>query len=248
MAKTPAIVLSSGGLHSLVAAGLAAREHRIALLHLQDGRQSAGHASAAFDKQVAHFQPLKSWSIPVPALRATSLPPENAGVIHSTSSDPYGPLIPLRDLHLLTVAAGFARQLRAETIIWGAQFDSKQADALARNIELVQVFNTLMDLHNGETPLSVRTPLMGLDDHQVIELGYQIGVPFAASWTCQMPVENPCMSCPACARRTRMFRAAQLADPLVVRVRPGAAVTAAPVAMPPAAPQAAPQTVPLAAP
>jgi 7-cyano-7-deazaguanine synthase len=239
MAKTPAIVLSSGGLHSLVAAGLAAREHRIALLHLQDGRQSAVRAAAAFEKQVAHFQPLKSWSVAVPALRQTSMPPENAGVIHSTSSDPYAPLIPLRDLHLLTVAAGFARMLRAETIIWGAQFDSKQADALARNIELVQMFNNLMDLQNAETPLTVRTPLMGLDDYQVIELGHQIGVPFAASWTCQMAVDNPCMSCPACARRTRMFRAAQLADPLVIKGRPGspgtaasAAVTSPPVSVP----------------
>jgi 7-cyano-7-deazaguanine synthase len=221
MAKTPAIVLSSGGVHSLVAAGLAAREYRIALVHVQDGRVPAAQAAKAFEKQVAHFQPLKSWTVAAPALRQTSLPPENAGMIHSTCSDPYAPLIPLRELHLLTVAAGFARQLRADTVIWGAQFEQKQTDALARNIELVQVFNTLMDVQNPEAPLTVRTPLMGLEDQQVIELGYQIGVPFAASWTCQMAVETPCMSCPACARRTRSFRTAQLVDPLVVKGKAG---------------------------
>ena len=36
MAKSVALVLSSGGLHSLVAAGIAAREYRIAILHVQE--------------------------------------------------------------------------------------------------------------------------------------------------------------------------------------------------------------------
>jgi 7-cyano-7-deazaguanine synthase in queuosine biosynthesis len=38
--------------------------------------------------------------------------------------------------------------------------------------------------------------------------------PVAAGGT---PLDAPCMSCPACARRIRAFRAAQLADPLVVK-------------------------------
>ena len=61
----------------------------------------------------------------------------------------------------------------------------------------------------------MKTPLMGLEDRRVIELGYQMGLPFNASWSCQMPNTETIMSCPACARRTRSFRAAQLADPLV---------------------------------
>jgi 7-cyano-7-deazaguanine synthase in queuosine biosynthesis len=59
---------------------------------------------------------------------------------------------------------------------------------------------------------------MGLDDAQVVELGYQMGLPLNFSWTCQLPNNDaPCMSCPACARRTRAFRAAQLPDPLVTK-------------------------------
>ncbi|HVX83580.1 MAG TPA: 7-cyano-7-deazaguanine synthase [Phycisphaerae bacterium] len=217
MAKTTAVVLSSGGLRSLVAAGIAAREHRIALLHIQDGRPTAAQAAIAFEKQIAHFQPLKAWNVPAPALRQTALPVESAGVIHSTSSDPHTPLIPLRDIHLLTIAAAFARQLRADTVIWGAQFDQKQPDAIARNVEFLQMLTALFDLYAPEAPVTIKTPLMGLEDQQVIELGYQIGTPFNASWTCQMAIDAPCMSCPACARRTRSFRCAQLVDPLVSR-------------------------------
>ncbi|MGN6368345.1 MAG: 7-cyano-7-deazaguanine synthase [Phycisphaerae bacterium] len=215
MPKAIALILSSGGLHSLVAAALASREYRIALLHLRDARAPEAQAANAFDKQVAHFKPFRSWAIDAQHLRQMSWPPETAGVVHSTGSDPYSNLIPLRDLQLLTIGAGFARQIHASVLIWGAQLDQKQADALARNIELVQIFNQLLDLYSTETPLTLKTPLMGLEDQQVIELGYQMAAPFAASWSCQMNLEFPCMSCPACARRLRAFRAAQLADPLL---------------------------------
>ena len=79
---------------------------------------------------------------------------------------------------------------------------------------MVQIFNQMIELLSVESPLTLKTPLMGLEDQQVIELAYQMAAPLTASWTCQMDLEFPCMSCPACARRTRAFRAAQLADPL----------------------------------
>jgi 7-cyano-7-deazaguanine synthase len=217
MAKAAAVVLSSGGLHSLVTAALAAREYRVALLHIQDGRPTAKQAAAAFEKQVGHFRPIKSWNIDGGFLRQMTMPPETAGLVHATCSDPFAGLLPTRELQFLTIAAGYARQLKAAAIFWGTQLDQKQSEAVARNIELVQLFNQMMELMSPDSPLTLRTPLMGLEDSQVVELGYQMGVPFGASWTCQMPVEAPCMSCPACARRARSFRGAQLGDPLVVK-------------------------------
>jgi len=218
MAKMPAIVLSSGGLHSLIAAGLASREYRVGLLHLKDGRASAKQAADAFDRQVAHFKPMKSWSIDASYLRHMALPPEMAGLVTSTGSDAQAALVPLRELQYLIVAAGFAVQIRATTVFWGVQYDQRAADALARVVELVHVMNQLLEIMNPESPIVVKTPLMGLEDQQVIELGYQMGIPLNLSWTCQMANnETPCMSCPACARRLRAFRAAQLADPLVAK-------------------------------
>jgi len=219
MPKASALVLSSGGLRSLVTAGLANREYRVAMLHLRDGRVPALQAAEAFDRQVAHFKPVRSWSVDAPHIRQMSLAPETAGVITSTSSDPYAGLIPLRELQLLTIAAGFARQVHASVIFWGVQIDPKQPDVLAKNIELVHIFNDLLVLLNGENELALKTPLVGLEDQQVIELGYQMGLPLNASWSCQMAITQPCMSCPACVRRIRAFRAAQLADPLVAKTK-----------------------------
>ncbi len=219
MPKALAVVLSSGGLHSLVTLALASREYRVILLHVADGRVTAKQAAAAFEKQAAHFKPMRSWTINASYLRNMSLPPENAGLIHSTGSDPQSNRIPMRDVQLLSIAAGAAKQSRASVILWGIQHEQKQGDLLARNMELVQVYNQLLELSSAEIPLIVKTPLMGLDDHQVVELGFQMAVPFAASWTCQTPLENPCMSCPACRRQHRAFRVAQLMDPLTQKAK-----------------------------
>jgi 7-cyano-7-deazaguanine synthase len=217
MPKAVAVVLSSGGLHSLVTAALAAREYRIAMVHVRDGRATEKQAAAAFEKQVAHFKPIKTWNLDGSIVRQMSLPPETTGRIFATCSDMHAGLLPTRELQFVALAAGYARQIHASAIFWGAQIEQKQTDALARNIEMVQLFNQMMDLVSPESPLVVKTPLVGLEDQQVIELGYQMGAPFQASWTCQTAMAIPCMSCAACARRTRSFRAAQLADPLVVK-------------------------------
>lgn len=217
MAKAPAVVLSSGGLHSLVCAGVASREYRVALLHIKDGRVTGDQALAAFERQAAAYKPLKTWILDASHLPAMRLPPETAGVSTSTGSDAHAALVPLRELQYLTIAAGFAKQIKASTVFWGVQHDAKAGEAVVKTIELVQLVNQTLELlgEPGGEGLHVRTPLLGLEDGQVVELGYQIGAPFAASWTCQTPLSSPCMSCPACTRRVRAFRAAGLADPLV---------------------------------
>ena len=215
MPKPAALVLSSGGLHSLITAAIAAREYRVALLHIRDGRTTAKQAGLAFDKQVAHFKPFKSWTVEAPHLRQMALPAENTAGASATGSDATAGLIPLRELQFFAMAAGFAKQIHASVIMWGVHFEQKQADAVGHNIEFVQLANALLELLSPDVAITLKTPLMGLEDQQVIELGYQMGVPFSASWTCQMPIDFPCMSCAACARRIRGFRAAQLPDPIM---------------------------------
>ena len=53
-----------------------------------------------------------------------ALPPETAGIINSTGSDSQAALVPLRELQMLTVAAGFAQQIHAGVILWGVQYES----------------------------------------------------------------------------------------------------------------------------
>ena len=91
------------------------------MLHLRDGRPAAAQAVAAFDKQVAHIKPLKSWSIDASYLRLMAMPRRRRG----WSIPPArirNPLIPLRKLQFLAAAAGFARQIHATVIMWGVQY------------------------------------------------------------------------------------------------------------------------------
>ncbi len=220
MAKSLAVVMSSGGLRSVVCMGLAVRDHRVAAVHMADARATAEAAFAAFQQQVEHFKPVKWWKMDCGYLKQMLVPAESAAVLGSTGSDIQAPLVPYRELQMLSVAAGLARQVRAPVIFWGVQVEPKNTNALARVVETVQLFSQLLEVLAPDGPITVQTPLLGLQDQQLIELGHQIQAPFNASWTCQTQNQKPCQSCPACSRRVRAFRAAQLVDPLVDGKRP----------------------------
>lgn len=219
MAKTLALVMSSGGLRSVVTMAIAAREHRIAAVHMADLRSTEQAAGAAFDRQVECFKPVKSWKIDGAYLQQMALPIESATIAPGAGADGQADLVPYRELQLLSVAAGLARQARAGIIYWGVQIDPKNTDALARAVEIVQLFSQLLEVLAPDQPMSVQTPLLGLQDQQLIELGHQVHAPFAASWTCHTQTQKPCQSCPACTRRMRAFRAARLDDPLLEATR-----------------------------
>jgi len=217
--KSLSLALCSGGLRSYICATLAARDSRIGVVHINDGRGPATRLLAALDKQTITLKPSKTWVIDADYIRQMALAAETTGMITSESSDAFSALNPLRDLQFLSIAAGLARASKAPTIYWGVHHAPKESDAIARIVEATQQFNALLGMLTPDFKLTIKTPLLGLEDGQLIELGQQMGVPFEQTWSCQMTLDRPCMSCPACAWRIRAFRAAQLADPLVATKR-----------------------------
>ena len=203
MAKASAVVLSSGGLHSLVIAGLASREYRVGMLHLRDGRPSATQAAAAFDRQVAQIKPLKSWFVDAAYLRQMAMPPETAGMVNSTGSDSLSALIPMRELQFLTVAAGLncARQITAVDHFLGRANRTTRRRRSGQKRQFLQVMNQLLELMTPESPIAIKTPPHGPGRSPGHRAGLPDGPPLLSlTWSCQMPQsESPCMSCPACA-------------------------------------------------
>jgi 7-cyano-7-deazaguanine synthase len=217
--KSLAVVLCSGGLRSFICATLAARESRIGIIHINDGRGPAPQLLNALDKQTTTLRPAKTWVLDAGYIKQMALAAETMGMITSESSDAMSALNPLRDLQFLSIAAGLARSFKAPTIFWGIHRAPKESESIARIVEATQQFNALLGMLTPDFKMTIKTPLLGLEDRQLIELGQQMGVPFEQTWSCQMTLDRPCMSCPACAWRIRAFRAAQIADPLIVAKR-----------------------------
>jgi 7-cyano-7-deazaguanine synthase len=68
---------------------------------------------------------------------------------------------------------------------------------------------------NRRDAVTVHAPYAGLSKREVLEIGLEIGVDYAHTWTCYRGWESPCRTCPSCVERAAAFEAAGVRDPLL---------------------------------
>jgi len=210
-----ALVLSSGGLRSLVALGLVRDEQprpRVTLVYVDDGRPSRRRGADAAARQAQAMGAEETAE-----LSLTHIHGRGGG--RDAEGEPSPVLGPPQ---VLLAAVAFARRHRAERVVYPASY-GLDAEPLARATERLMLIEQLAREESAaqetqvEPPASptIDTPLFELADHQVIELGAQLGVDFAQTWTCREDAPHPCQACRACQRRRHAFDRAGLADPLL---------------------------------
>jgi len=64
--------------------------------------------------------------------------------------------------------------------------------------------------------LEVLTPLLELEQWQVVEVGFQVGAPFDRTWSCHEESSEPCWACRGCRAREAAFTQSGKADPMRV--------------------------------
>ena len=213
MAKDLALILNNGSINSAVATALAAQKHRPILLYAEAVPQPGSRTRMAYDQQVAHYKPYREHTLQMPFLTALAVD-ERRG---PTAADPrqHSPRAPqmLELLPLVAAAVRFAAHYRAAAIFVGVRV-GQQADELATATEYVQVWNEMIQMPCDQPDLDLQTPLMELEPWQVIDLGFQIGVPFEKTWSCVEDAGDPCWACRGCRAREAAFQQAGKADPL----------------------------------
>jgi 7-cyano-7-deazaguanine synthase in queuosine biosynthesis len=222
MAKDLAIVLNSGGLHSIVATALAAQKYRLVMVHLtrerdEDETESTSRTRVAFDQQTAHFKPYREHVVTAPVTRglkpsgsaaraADESPPPR--VLESAAATRYVSLIP----HL-SLASQLAVDYQAAAIYLGLRTGS-QGDALAQGTEFVQIWQDLLQLPCQISELELQAPLLELELWQVVDVGVQVNAPLDRAWTCDNSGAEPCWACKGCRDREAAFQQAAKPDPL----------------------------------
>ena len=203
--KDKTVVLHAGGLRSLVATAqvVAAHEPRgVVLVWLKDGRASAGVRQAYVQKQAKHFGIQRVVRLDMPQLKAQS---EHEAIIGDGLSAMLNPV-------LLVSAMSVALEMQATRIVWPAQCDGEY-QRMALITEQVVLLQHLAKLER-QTPPQVVTPMLELNDRELIELGGQLNVPWQLAWTCRLHGEKPCRVCESCRRRHAAFDAAGMVDPI----------------------------------
>lgn len=205
MATRATVVLTSGGMRSLIALGavLSTQEKpNVVLVHLRDHRPTGAIRREHVMRQAAHFGIRHVVTVDMPAL---------------TSSNAAGPRGDTQSARLvrpqvLIMAMAQAIELDAQRIIWPCQVNGDYA-TIARVTEQIVLLQHMVQLEDPDPP-PIETPLLEHTDVQMVELGGSLGVPWHLAWSCMIPGANPCRMCPGCRRRHAAFEAAGVIDPV----------------------------------
>jgi len=222
VSKDLAIILNNGSINSAVATAIAAQRYRLVMLHMiwgaedQEAEKTTTRGRVAFDQQTAHFKPYREHVLEMSFLSLLSAP----GAPKRTSSEGAETRLesrlsaPLLDLLPLTACATrFAAHHQAAAVYLGLRVGTG-VDELAQATEYVQIWQDLIQLPCGIPDLELAAPLLEMEPWQVVDLGFQLNVPFERTWSCIGDGGEPCWACRGCRSRESAFQQAAKPDPL----------------------------------
>jgi len=217
-----AVVCVSGGMDSAVTAALAAREHRLAVLHGNYGQRTESKELACFHALADHFGAERRLVVDFAGLRqigGSSLTDLSIPVREGEPEDGVVPssYVPFRNAHLLAAAASWGEVLGARAIFVGAVWEDSSGYPDCRP-EFYRAFEEAVRLGTRPgTSLRILTPVIGLSKAGIVRQGLALGVPFGKTWSCYQAEEKACGACESCRLRLRGFRDAGVPDPIPYR-------------------------------
>jgi len=217
-----AVILLSGGMDSLVTAGIARDLGReLALLHVDYGQRTRKSERQAFSAIADHFgiptqrrllaktdlfRQVRGSSLIDPTIPIQSDFPIAKGIPNS--------YVPFRNGILLSMATAWTESLGARDIWYGAV----EADATGYpdcRSTFVEAFQKTASLGTRpDTSLEISTPLLAMTKKEVVEKGLSMDLPFHLTWSCYRTDELACGTCPSCQIRLQAFAQAGVPDPL----------------------------------
>ena len=217
-----AVVLLSGGMDSITAAGVALQEgFRLALIHFNYGQKTEEAESRAFSRIAGFFEVPAERRLVVhtnffsqaggSALTQKERPVPDADLDSKKIPATY---VPFRNAVLLSMAVGWAEVLGAKAVYYGAvsQDSSGYPDCRA---SFVEAFNRLVrEGTKPESAIEVKAPLVDMTKADIVRLAAKLGLPLELTWSCYARNDLACGACDSCALRLRGFEGAGLKDPI----------------------------------
>ncbi len=216
MAKKLAVVLTSGGLDSAVAAALAKTQSRVALMHVKYGQQAAEAEELAFRAICEWIEPahnlvvsLGDWGQVVDSTLITPRADiEDARAVGGFLARTF---VPMLAPAMICRAAAWAYTLGADRVVWGVSLDNPgnypdRADAVRLLCwQLVQ-----RSLPEGKAP-TIEAPLAQYTKEAIVGLARELNVPIPDTYSCLRPGPEPCGRCIGCKTRQDAMKKAGVA-------------------------------------
>ncbi|MBN1878816.1 7-cyano-7-deazaguanine synthase QueC [bacterium] len=214
-----AVVVASGGLDSCVAATLAAREYRLAMLHARYGQRTSERELRAFHDISSDLKADRRLVIHLDyfsSIGGSSLTDDRMTIPVDGVKENIIPLtyVPFRNANLFAAATAWAEVIGAEKIYVGInQIDSSGYPDCTQ--EFLDAFNRLVRCGTRpDTQVQIVAPLISLSKQGIVRLGLDIGAPMDKSWSCYQRSDRACGICDSCRLRLDGFRANNAIDPI----------------------------------
>jgi 7-cyano-7-deazaguanine synthase len=215
-----AVVLLSGGLDSCVTTAVAAKNHDLALLHLQYGQRTEARELEAFDAIADHYRVGATDRLVVntaflsaiggSALTNPSIPVPDADLEAVAVPITY---VPFRNAHLLSLGVSWAETIDAEAVYIGVvQEDSSSYPDCTE--AFCKAFGAAVTAGTRDGAIDIETPVIQLNKTGIIRLGMNLTAPLHLTWSCYVEEATACGVCDSCALRLRAFERAGHTDPI----------------------------------
>lgn len=216
-----AIVALSGGMDSCVTAAVAARNNRLALLHVTYGQRTATRERRAFDEiadfyevpddrrllaDIAYLADIGGSSLTDPT---ADVPPPDTGAAGVPST-----YVPFRNTHILSIAVSWAEVIGAKQIYLGAVEQDRPGYPDCRAVYFEAAQRVVDAGTKPGTDIRVETPLLRMSKADVVRKGVELGAPLHLTWSCYRSEKLACGNCESCVLRRRAFSEAGVPDPI----------------------------------
>ncbi len=216
-----AIVLLSGGMDSLVCAGLALKENSdVYFLHMNYGQKTSQKERECFDR-IADFYEIpesKRKVIDMTFLKqigGSSLTDESIEVKSTNLDSTVIPdsYVPFRNSIILSLAVSWAEVVGASKLYIGANHEDSPGYPDCRP-SYYEAFNKVIQQGTKEGNIQIITPVISMRKSKIVEFGTKLHVPFELSWSCYKSGSRACGVCDSCRLRLRGFAEANMKDPI----------------------------------
>ena len=222
-----ALVLSSGGVDSSTALGLAVQKYgkeNVIALSVSYGQKHDREIRAA--KAVADYYGVEQQFLDLSLIfqysscsllqQSSEAIPEESYAEQLQKTDgakPVSTYVPFRNGLFLSAAASIALSRDCEVIYYGAHADDAAGCAYP---DCSPVFNRAMSEAVWEGTghqLRIEAPFVNGNKADVVRTGLKIKVPYHLTWSCYEGGDRPCGKCGTCIDRAAAFAANHVKDP-----------------------------------
>ncbi len=212
-----AVVIYSGGMDSFTVLHLALKQgYELYPLTFDYGQRHAKEVEYA-QKVCASLQlPLKVLDIRVinQLMQSSSLTQDGLEIPegHYKEESMKSTVVPNRNMILLSLAIGYAVDIGALDVFYGAHSGDHAIYPDCRP-EFVNAMNDVAKIANYD-PIEIHTPFLHSDKIEILKTGIEMGLDYGNTWTCYNGREKACGKCGSCNERLEAFRLNHQQDPL----------------------------------